>query len=390
MFRKKIAILGSTGSIGKTFIEIIKKDKKNFDIQLLSAHQNYKQLINQAKELGVKNLVITNQKSFHKVKSDKKYKNINIYSNFKIFNKIFKKKIDYVMSSIIGIDGLEPTLNSIKFTKNILIANKESLICGWNLISSELKKNKTRFIPIDSEHFSIWSLIDQNKNIKNIEKVYITASGGSFLNLPLKHFSKIQNDKALIHPNWKMGKKITVDSSTMMNKVFEVIEAKNIFGLNYNQIEILIHPNSYAHAIIKFYNGIIKVLLHETSMKIPIYNSIYINDYKNKITTDNLDLHKLNNLDLRIPEKKRYPILKILNKLVNTHSLYETALVKINDNLVKKFLEKKINYNQLVNLIIKFANKKEFLILRNKPANNIEKIKKIMKLVDLKINALDI
>ena len=176
----------------------------------------------------------------------------------------------------------------------------------------------------------------------------------------------------------------------MMNKVFEVIEAKNIFGLNYNQIEILIHPNSYAHAIIKFYNGIIKVLLHETSMKIPIYNSIYINDYMNKITTDNLDLHKLNNLDLRIPEKKRYPILKILNKLVNTHSLYETALVKINDNLVKKFLEKKINYNQLVNLIIKFANKKEFLILRNKPANNIEKIKKIMKLVDLKINALDI
>ena len=248
--KKKIAILGSTGSIGKTLINIIKQDKKNFEIVLLSAEGNYKELLQQAKLFKVKNLIITNEESFNKIKSDRFSKKINIYNNFNNFKKIFKKKIDYTMSSISGIQGLKPTIEIIKFTKKIAIANKEAIICGWDLIQKELKKNKTEFIPVDSEHFSIWyALRNINKNL--IEKIYLTASGGPFLNKPLHKLKNVNYKQAIKHPNWKMGKKISIDSATMMNKVFEIIEAKKIFDISYKKLSILIHPKSYVHAIIK-------------------------------------------------------------------------------------------------------------------------------------------
>ena len=154
--KKKVAILGSTGSIGKTLINIIKQDKKNFEIVLLSADENYKELLKQAKFFKVKNLIITNENSFNRVKKDKFSKKINIYNDFNDFRKIFKKKIDYTMSSISGIQGLKPTIEIIKYTNKIAIANKEAIICGWDLIKKDLNKYKSEFIPVDSEHFSIW------------------------------------------------------------------------------------------------------------------------------------------------------------------------------------------------------------------------------------------
>ena len=180
--KKKIAILGSTGSIGKTLINIIKRDKKNFEITLLTANRNYKELFKQAKYFKVKNLIIRNKDSFYKAQKKFKKQKFNIYQNYNFINKIFKKKNDYIMSSITGLDGLEPTLNSIKFTKNILIANKEAIICGWNLIQKEMLKHKTNFIPVDSEHFSIWSLLKKDE-ISKIDKIFITASCGTFLKL---------------------------------------------------------------------------------------------------------------------------------------------------------------------------------------------------------------
>ena len=254
--KKKIAILGSTGSIGKSLINIIRKDKKNFEVILLTANQNYKELYKQSKLLNVKNLIITDLKGYKFLKE--KNKKINVYNNYNNLNKIFKNKIDYTMSSITGLDGLRPTLNMIAKTKAIAIANKESIICGWDLIKKRLDKYKTKFIPVDSEHFSIWSLI-KNQKKESIEKIYITASGGPFINLPINKFKKIKISDALKHPNWKMGKKISVDSATMMNKVFEIIEAKKIFNLKYHQLDILVHPKSYIHAITKFNDGFCEV-----------------------------------------------------------------------------------------------------------------------------------
>ena len=386
--KKKIAILGSTGSIGKTLIDIIDKNKKNFDIILLTANKNYKTLLKQAKKFSVKNIIITDKKKYELVKKNHKYKNINIYNNFDYLNKIIRKKNDLIMSSITGLSGLLPTLKSIKYTKKILIANKESIICGWNLINKELKKYKTKFIPVDSEHFSIWSLL-QDYNSTNIDKIFITASGGPFLKLPKKKFSNISIKNALNHPNWKMGKKITIDSATLMNKVFEVIEAKNIFNLDYNKISILTHPKSYLHAITKFKNGLTKLLLHDPDMKIPIYNSIYSTDFKS-IKTHSLNLKILNNLELKEVDIKRFPLVKLLDRLPKHTSLFETVLITINDYLVFKFLKKKINFQKLVRLIDKISNFREFQKFKKIKPKNIDDIYYLRDYVSLKLDSLGI
>ena len=342
--KKKIAILGSTGSIGKTLINIIKQDKKNFEIVLLSADENYKELLKQAKFFKVKNLIVTNEYSYDKIKKDKFSKKINIYNNFNNFKKIFKKKIDYTMSSISGIQGLKPTIEIVKFTNKIAIANKESIICGWDLIEKELKKNKTEFIPVDSEHFSIWyALKDVDKKL--IEKIYITASGGPFLYKPLNELRNVSSKQAMKHPNWKMGKKISIDSATMMNKVFEIIEAKKIFNLSYKKLSILVHPKSYIHAIIKLKNGLTKIVAHDTNMKIPIFNSLYSSN--NYINSKKLNLKILNNLALKEIDYKRFSVIKILSKLPENSSLFETILVSINDKLVELFLANKIKFTDI-------------------------------------------
>jgi len=365
--KKKIAILGSTGSIGKTLIKIIKENKKHFDVVLLTADKNYKEILKQAEYLKVKNLIITNEKSFRELKK-KKLEKINIFNNYNSFNNIFKKKIDYVMSSISGIDGLEPTVKIIKHTKKIAIANKEAIICGWHLIKKDLNKYKTTFVPVDSEHFSIFYALQGNK-ISNIEKIYLTASGGPLNNIPKKRFKNIKISKVIKHPNWKMGKKISVDSATMMNKVFEIIEAKKIFDLNYNKLDILVHPSSYVHAIIKFKDGMIKIIAHDTDMKIPIFNSLYDNKQKG-IRSDQLNLKKLNNLNLKKVDTNKFPSIKIIKRLQNKESLLETIIVLANDELVNLFLLKKLSFTDINNCLQKLINMKQFIKLtKNKPGN---------------------
>ena len=383
--KKKIAILGSTGSIGKILLEIIKKDKKNFKIVLLSAEGNYKEILNQAKFFNVKNLILNDVKSIEEIKKDKYSKKLNIYNNFECLNKIFKKKIDYVMSSISGIQGLKPTIKIIKYTKKIAIANKESIICGWDIIKKELLKNKTKFIPVDSEHFSIWYAL-QNIDTSLIDHIYITASGGPFLNVPLRKLKNVKSNQAIKHPNWPMGKKISIDSATMMNKVFEIIEAKKIFNIDYKQLSILIHPKSYVHAIIKFNNGLTKIIVHDTNMKIPIFNSLYTNGHsiKSKI----LDIKTLNNLDFQEIEHKKFPVVNILKKLPEKSSLYETILVSTNDRLVEFFLNNKIKFTDIYQKMNSILDLNEFKKLKMRKVNKINDVINLSKRVTLKVNLL--
>ena len=385
---KKVAIFGSTGSIGSTLLKVIKDDKKNFKIELLTANKNYKKLIKQAKFFNVKKIVLTDYNSFLIATNLLKNTKVKVFKNFDSLNKIFdvNNKIDYSMCAISGFQGLKPTLDIIKFTKTIAIANKESIICGWNLIKKDLKKYKTYFIPVDSEHFSIWSLLDDNKK-NNFEKIYITASGGPFRKLSLKKFKKISITEALKHPNWSMGKKITIDSATMMNKVFEIIEAKKIFDLNYNQLEILTHPKSYLHAIVKFNNGLSKLLVHDTNMKIPIFNSIYFNTDK-KLKTKNIDVKVLNNLDLKKIDKIRFPVVKILNNLSNEDSLFDTIIVTANDKLVKLFLNNKIKFTDISNMLLRICDIAEFKKFKSIKPRNIKEIHNLSDYVSLKIDTM--
>ncbi|MDC3308545.1 1-deoxy-D-xylulose-5-phosphate reductoisomerase [Candidatus Pelagibacter sp.] len=387
---KKIAIFGSTGSIGSSLLKIIKDEKKNFKIELLTANKNYKKLIKQAKFFNVKNIVLTDYNSFLITTKLLKNSKIKVFNNFNILNEIFNinKKIDYSMCAISGFQGLKPTLDIIKFTKIIAIANKESIICGWNLIKKDLKKYKTNFIPVDSEHFSIWSLLDKDRK-NNFEKIYITASGGPFRKLPLKKFKNISVKKALKHPNWSMGKKITIDSATMMNKVFEIIEAKKIFNLNYKQLEILIHPKSYLHAIVKFNNGLSKLLVHDTSMIIPIFNSIYFNTDK-KLKSKNIDIKSLNNLNLKKIDNIRFPVIKLLNNLSNEDSLFETVIVSANDKLVNNFLNHKIKFTDISNILLKICSIAEFNKFRSIKPKNIEEINNLNDYVSLKIDTMSV
>ena len=382
--KKKIAILGSTGSIGKTLIEIVKKDKKNFEVILLTADKNYKEILKQAKILKVKNLIITDKKAYLNL-SQNKLGNIKIFNNYDCFNKIFKKKIDYVMSSISGINGLSPTIKIIKFTKKIAIANKESIICGWHLIKKNLKKFKTSFIPVDSEHFSIFYSLKGN-NISNIKKIYLTASGGPLINTPKIKLKNIKISEAIKHPNWKMGKKISIDSATMMNKVFEIMEAKKIFDLNYESLDILTHPSSYVHAIVKFNDGMVKIIAHDTNMKIPIFNSLH--NSQKKIKTDELNLKKLNFLNFKKVDINKFPSVKIIKQLKNNESSLETIIVLANDKLVDLFLLKKINFTDIVKFLQKLINMKKFTNLKKKKLKNINSIIWLNKEISSTINKM--
>ncbi len=383
--KKKIAILGSTGSIGKQTLKIIKKDKKNFDVVLLSTNKNTKLILEQAKEFNVKNIVIKNYESYLKLK--KKIKYLKVHKNFDNLEQFIKKKLDYTMCAITGLEGLKPTLKIVKHTKTIAIANKESIICGWCLINKQLQKHKTKFIPVDSEHFSIWSVIkDLNPSV--VENIIITASGGPFFNNK-NNSLKITPKLASSHPNWKMGAKISVDSSTLMNKVFEIIEAKKIFNIELKKFKILIHPKSYVHAIVKLKNGLIKIVAHDTDMKIPITNSLYLNENK-FIKTKKINVKILNNLRLTEVNKKQFPLIKLLKAVPKNNTLFETLLVSMNDELVSLFLNKKISYDQISKNLLSRINSKSFSKFKHKKLNNLAQIQKLNNFVRLKTKTLSV
>ena len=383
---KKIIILGSTGSIGKQTLEIIKNDKNKFKILLLSTDKNINLISKQIKTFKVENIVVTNKKKYKILK--KRLKKIKIYPDFKKIEKKLKVKADYTMSAISGIEGLRPTISIIKKSKRIAIANKESLICGWGLIQKELKKHKTEFIPVDSEHFSIWSVIkDYQKS--DIEKIILTASGGPFLNKKIKKNTTARD--AISHPNWSMGKKISIDSATMMNKIFEIIEAKKIFNIELNKFEILIHPKSYIHAIVKFKNGLIKIIAHDTDMKIPISNSIYMGDNKqNFLKSKKIDLNILNSLNLQKVRIKKFPVFKILNKITKQETLFDTVLVSINDELVSLFLENKIKFLDISSKICHLINSPLFSKFKHQKPKNLAQIERLNEFVRLKTRSLSV
>jgi len=381
--KKKIAILGSTGSIGKSLIKIISKDKNNFEIVLISANKNHKDLLKQAKFFNIKNLIISDYDSY-KILKKKLYKtNVRVFNDYSSLNKIIRKKLDYTMSAIGGLKGLNPTKQIIKHTKLIAIANKESIICAWNILNNELKKNHTKFIPVDSEHFSLWFALN-GLNTQKVKKIYLTASGGPLINYPIKKFKNIKINKALKHPNWKMGKKISIDSATMMNKVFELIEARNLFDIDYKKLSILVHPKSYIHAIVLFNSGLIKLIAHDTDMKYPIFNTIYSNTNKS-IEFKKLDLKKLNNLDFKKVNLNKFPSVKILKLLTKELTLFNTILVSANDALVELYLKKKIKFTDINKKLLKIIKTPEFTKFKRIKPKNINQILKLNDHVSSKI-----
>ena len=344
--KKKLLLLGSTGSIGKSSLNIIRNYKSKLAIVALSTNKNIRLIVKQSKEFKVKNLIINDYESYKKILNFGLNKKIRIFNNISDFLNKNKIKFDVTIVGISGFDGLDPTLKVIPYSKNLSSANKESIICGWKFINRRLKKYKTNFIPLDSEHFSIWSLI-KNSNNKMISKIYLTASGGPFLN---KSKSKIRNAKVsdvIKHPNWNMGHKISVDSATLMNKLFELIEASKIFNLPINKFDVIIHPKSYVHALVNFKNGLSKILIHDTQMEIPIFNSIFYQTSEVYKINRDINFQNLNGKTFIKPNNSTFPLLKLINGYKSKDSFYEIILVTVNDYFVTKFLNGNINFQKM-------------------------------------------
>jgi 1-deoxy-D-xylulose-5-phosphate reductoisomerase len=374
--KKTISILGSTGSIGLTTLNIIDKKKNFFKVNLLSSNKNFKLICNQIEKYKPNFFVVANNEILIKVKKKFKKKNTKIINNFE-FKKL-KIKNHITVSAIPGINGLEPTISMTRLSKVILIANKESIICGWNLIKKNALKYKTKIIPIDSEHFSILTLL-KNHRLNEIKKIYITASGGPFLNYKKNQFKKINPEDALKHPKWKMGKKITIDSSTLMNKMLELIEAQKLFNIPDNKIDILIHPNSLVHAIIKLKNGLTKFIYHETTMIIPLANALFdkdliIEEFYNKKSKkyfgENLIFEKVN--------KNVFPIFKLKNRLNESPST-PIIINAANEILVDQFLQKKIPFLSISKTILSILNDRNYRKYAIRNPKNINEIIKVDK-----------
>jgi 1-deoxy-D-xylulose-5-phosphate reductoisomerase len=375
MKKKSISILGSTGSIGQTTLKIIDKKFFLFNIFLLSANKNYSLICKQIKKYKPAYFVITDNKIYKKIKFKFSNTKTKLLNNFPSIN--LQKKIDISISAIPGIAGLSPTILFTKFSKKVLIANKESIICGWNLIKKNAQKNKTKIVPIDSEHFSISKLLENHK-LDEIKKIYITASGGPFLNYNINQFKRIKPKDALKHPKWKMGKKITIDSSSLMNKIFELIEAQKLFNIPDNKIDILVHPNSLVHAIIELKNGLTKFMYHETSMIIPIANAIFDNNLLISEFYNNNKKQKLNNQNLIFKEvdKKIFPIIKLKKKL-NEFPSSSIIVNASNEILVDLFLRKKIPFLGIfkgIKTILNNRNYKKYAIRKPKKLSQIKEI----------------
>jgi len=344
--KKKICILGSTGNIGQLTLRIVEENKKDFRVLLISANKNHRLLLSQAKKFNPKYIFLTNDYLIEKINNFCKKKGITIIKDIKLINK--KDRFDISVCAISGMAGLVPTIDIVKHSKEIAIANKESIICGWKFIKRELLKYNCKFIPLDSEHFSIYNLI-QNKDKKTISEICLTASGGPFFGKKI-NLKNITPSQAIKHPKWKMGKKISVDSANLMNKVLEVFEASLLFNLPLSKFSIMIHPQSLIHSVVKYNNGLSTMMYHYNDMKIPIMNCLYKNFDFNDYLINKFSFSKNRNLELffyKVDPKKNHAI-KVLNLAKKLNVNGYITINALNELLVEKFLEKKISFSDII------------------------------------------
>lgn len=370
-----ISILGSTGSIGLSSLEIVGRKKKLFECNIFVANKNSKLISYQIRKYKPKYFIINDFKIFNFIQKKFKKSKTKILNNFNRLNKY--KKSDITISAIPGIAGLLPTIKMIDKSKKILIANKESVICGWKLLKQNAKKHRTKIIPIDSEHYSIFNLL-KNQKLDSIKKIYLTASGGPFLNYKLKQLKKITPKQALRHPKWKMGNKITIDSATLMNKVLEFVEAQKLFSIPNKKLDILIHPESLVHAIIIFKNGLTKLIYHETSMIIPLANAIFderldINHFYRSSMKKNFEIR---NLTFKRADKKIFPIVRLKNR-INEYPSTSIIINAANEILVDHFLQKKIPFLSISKFIMDILDDKNYIKYAIRSPKNIGQITKI-------------
>ncbi len=352
---KKISILGSTGSIGVNTLGVIDTFQDEFDVVYLSTFQNNKLIIEQAKRYQPKALVVVNDSNTEDVKEALEKENIEILIGRDGLLEISKRDdIDLVMNGLVGSAGMEPTINALKAGVDVALSNKESMVMAGDLINNTMNESGAKIYPVDSEHSAIWQCL-VGENIEDVKRIILTGSGGPFRTRDVNTFSEISLKEALNHPNWSMGKKITIDSATMMNKGLEVIEARWLFDLQINQIDILIHPQSIIHSMVEFKDRSVKAQLGIPDMKIPIQ---YALTYPTHALAEwrELDLAKIGKLTFEEKDIEKFPCIELAYESMRIGGSAPAVLNVANDNAVYSFLNKRIKFTDIPDIIEKACN----------------------------------
>ncbi|SHE63196.1 1-deoxy-D-xylulose-5-phosphate reductoisomerase [Clostridium fallax] len=358
---KNISILGGTGSIGSQTLDVIEFHKDKYKLIAISAHKSIEKMKEIIKKFSPKYIVITDKESYNNLKE--------YLENSKIETKILYgieglkeiaslKEVDIVVTSVVGMIGLQPTLEAIRAGKDIALANKETLVVAGEIVMKEAKENGVKILPVDSEHSAIFQCL-QGNSLGEIDKILLTASGGPFRGKNKEFLKKIKLEDALNHPNWAMGKKITIDSSTLMNKGLEVIEAHWLFNCNYDDIQVVVHPQSVVHSMIQYNDGAVIAQMGTPDMRLPIQ---YALNYpkREKNIAKKLDFYNLSSLTFEKPDMETFPCLKLAYKAGKIGKLMPTILNGANEALVDLFLNEKIDYVKIPEIIEECMNKFDY------------------------------
>ncbi len=350
---KNIVVMGSTGSIGIQSLDVISKDN-SYNVVGLTCHSNANLLFEQAKKHSPDFVAIDVIDSSHDLFNLCKENNIELITGSKASSNIPFKNLDLAINAIVGTAGLRPTIELIKNGVDIALSNKESLVLGGHIIMPLARKKNVNIIPVDSEHSAIFQCLN-GENHKELKKIILTGSGGPFLETPIHEFDSITPEQALKHPNWDMGAKISIDSATMMNKALELIEALWLFNIKLDKIQITIHPQSIVHSMVEFVDGSYKAHLGLPDMKVPIQYALTFPERKDS-SVGSLDFENLN-LDFKKPDLERYPILSLVEELINLGGNRIAVMSMANDYVVQKFLDQKISFNEIFFLIKEVVEK---------------------------------
>lgn len=356
---RNIAILGSTGSIGTQTLQVIESNPELFSVELLTAQNNWELLVQQALKFQPNEVVIGNRKNYQAVKNALSGTDIKVYTGKEsIVDSVKSSSIDIVLTALVGFAGLEPTISAIKSGKTIALANKETLVVAGELITKLAIDSKVPILPVDSEHSAIFQCLAGERS--PIEKIILTASGGPFRNFSYEQLTNVTSSEALNHPNWCMGNKITIDSASLMNKGLEVIEAKWLFGLNPEQIEVVIHPQSIIHSMVQFEDASIKAQMGLPDMRVPIQYALTY-PYRAKSDFPRLDFQNFSQLTFEQPDTKKFPNLALAREAMVKGGNMPCILNAANEIVVESFLQNDISFLSMSEIIAEVMNKSSFI-----------------------------
>ena len=358
--RKRIAILGSTGSIGTQALEVIQQNPEIFEVEVITANNNVDILIAQAKKFQPNAVVIANPDKYKTVSEALKNESVKVYAGTDALNQVVQMEtIDLVLTAMVGYSGLIPTYNAIIAGKNIALANKETLVVAGEIITKAALENKVEILPVDSEHSAIFQCL-VGEFLNPVEKIYLTCSGGPFRGKTEEELQNVTVENALAHPNWDMGAKITIDSATLMNKGFEMIEACWLFGLPPEKVDVIVHPQSVIHSIVQFEDGSMKAQMGLPDMKLPIQ---YALGFPTRIKNNFLRFNFLDypTLSFEPPNTKIFRNLALSFEAMKSGGNMPCILNAANEVVVESFLNKKITFLQMPEIIDKAMQKVKFI-----------------------------